>query len=113
MLHLLRQLDKKIDGLDKKVENMRVDLTSEIADVRSEVRTLRADVASDLMTVEKRLGDQIGGLRRQVMEYHSSVIGHGVLFTELEERFRASEQQTDERIRRIEQHLNLPSHDKH
>ncbi len=106
VLRLLRQLDRKVDDL-------RTGLTSEIADVRSEVRTLRADVASDLMTVEKRIGDQIVGLRRQVMEYHSSVIGHGVLFTELEERFRASEQQTDERICRIEQHLNLPTHDKH
>lgn len=84
VLHLLRQLDRKVDDL-------RTDLTSEIADVRSEVRTLRADVASDLMTVEKRLGDQIVGLRGTVMEYHSSVIGHRVLFTELEERFRASE----------------------
>jgi hypothetical protein len=30
------------------------------------------------------------------MEYHSSAIGHGVLFTEIEER-----------VRKIEQHLNL------
>lgn len=113
MLHLLRQLDRKVDDLGKKLDTKVDHLTSEITDVRSEVRSLRADVASDMMSLEKRLGDQIGGLRRQVMEYHSSVIGHGVLFTELEERFRTSEQQTDERIRRIEQHLNLPSHDKH
>jgi hypothetical protein len=115
VLHLLRQLDRKVDELGKKLDTKvdRADLTSEIADVRSEVCSLRADVASDMMTLEKRLGDQIVGLRRQVMEYHSSVIGHGVLFTELEERFRTSEQQTDERIRRIEQHLNLPTHDKH
>jgi hypothetical protein len=30
---------------------------------------------------EKRLSDQISGLRRSVMEYHSSAIGHGVLIT--------------------------------
>jgi hypothetical protein len=106
VLHLLRQLDKKVDDL-------RVDLTSEIADVRSEVRSLRADVASDLMTVEKGLGDQIVGLRRAVMEYHSSAIGHGQLYTELDERMRATERQHDERIRRIEQHLSLPSQEKH
>jgi hypothetical protein len=69
---------------------------AEIADVRSEVHSLRVDVASDLLTIEKRLSDQIAGLRRAVMEYHSSAIGHGVLFTEIEER-----------VRNIEQHLNL------
>jgi hypothetical protein len=84
LLHLLRQLDKKVD-------NLGADLRSEIGEVRAEVRSLRADVASDLLTVEKRLGDQIVGLRRAVMEYHSSVIGHGQLFTELEERVGTSE----------------------
>jgi hypothetical protein len=110
LLHMLRQLDKKVDGLadglDKKVDNLG-------ADLRSEMRSLRADVASDLLILEKRLGDQIVGLRRTVMEYHSSAVGHGVLFTELEEKVRTTEQHYDERIRRIEQHLNLPPHDKH
>jgi len=72
-------------------------LDAKIDDVRSEVHSLRADVASDLMSVEKRLGDQITTLRRAVMEYHSSAIGHGVLYSEIEER-----------LRRVEQHLNLP-----
>ncbi|MGJ0506919.1 MAG: hypothetical protein ACR652_07215 [Methylocystis sp.] len=113
ILHALRQLDRKIGELDKKVDGMGASLRPEIADVRSEVRSLRADVASDLMTVEKRLGDQIAGLRRSVIEYHSSAIGHGVLFSELEGKVRATQQQHDERIRRIEQHLNLPPQDKH
>jgi len=69
---------------------------SEIADVRSEVHSLRADVASDMVMLEKRLGDQITTLRRAVMEYHSSTIGHGVLYSNI-----------DERVRRIEQHLKL------
>jgi hypothetical protein len=60
-------------------------------ELRADLNSLRADVASDLMTVEKRLGDQIAGLRRAVMEYHSSAIGHGVLFSELEERIRRIE----------------------
>ena len=72
------------------------DVRSEIADVRSEVHSLRADVASDLLTLEKRLSDQIATLRRAVMEYHSSAIGHGVLISEFEDR-----------LRRVEQHLNL------
>ena len=68
----------------------------EVADVRSEVHSLRADVASDMLSLEKRLGDRIATLNRAVMEYHSSTIGHGVLYSEI-----------DERVRRIEQHLQL------
>jgi hypothetical protein len=105
-LRLLRQLDKKVDDLG-------AGLRSEMEDMRSEMRSLRADVASDMLTLEKRLGDQIVGLRRTVMEYHSSAIGHGVLFTELEEKVRTTERHYDERLRRIEQHLNLPPQDKH
>lgn len=79
------------------LREMRGDMAKGFADVRSEVHSLRADVASDLMTLEKRLGDQIVGLRRAVMEYHSSSIGHGVLLTEFEER-----------LRRLERHVGLP-----
>ena len=81
-LALLRRIDGKVDSL-----------IGEIADVRSEIKSLRADVASDMLVLEKLLGDQIGGLRRSVIEYHSSTIGHGVLLTELEERVRRLEQQ--------------------
>ena len=45
------------------------------------MRSLRADVASDVLTVNakidanrKELSDQIVGLRRAVVEYHSVVI---------------------------------------
>jgi len=44
------------------------------------------------------LSEQIVGLRRAVIEYHTTVIGHGVLISDLEAR-----------MRRVEQHLNLPS----
>ena len=81
----IARLDAKIAGVDSKVE-----------DVRSDVRSLRADVASDMVLIEKRLGDQIATLRRAVMEYHSTSVGHGVLYSEIEER-----------VRRIEQHLKL------
>lgn len=113
LLHLLRQMDKKIGDLDNKVDAVGESLRSEIKEVRSELHSLRADVASDMLTLEKRLGDQIVGLRRTVMEYQSSAIGHGVLFTELEEKVRTTQQQNDERLLRIEQQLNLPPQDKH
>ena len=92
----------------KLLQEMRADMSEmrsvmatkdDIADVRAEIRSLGADVASDMLTLEKRLGDQIATLRRAVMEYHSSTIGHGVLYSEIEER-----------VRRIEQHLKLDAH---
>ena len=50
------------------------------------------------LTTRKEFGEQIVGLRRAVIDYHTSVIGHGVLISDLEAR-----------VRRVEQHLNLPS----
>src|SRR5262245_9360145 len=71
------------------------DVKEDIADVRSEMHSLRADVASDLLNMQadfqatrRELGDQIVGLRRAVIEYHTSVIGHGILISELEARVR-------------------------
>jgi hypothetical protein len=86
----------------------RMDKIEEVgADFRSEMRSLRADVASDALslhakidTTRKELGEQIVGLRRAAMEYHSSAIGHGALISEL-----------DERLRRVEEHLTLPPRD--
>jgi chromosome segregation ATPase len=81
----------------------------ELADVTAEVHSLRADVAADLVSMQakteadqKATRDQIVGLRRALVEYHSAVIGHGVLISELEAR-----------VRRVEQHLNLPAIDAH
>jgi len=77
------------------------------ADLRSEIRSLRADTASDFVSVNARIdslrtktGEQIAGLRRAVVEYHSAVLGHGMLIGELEAR-----------VRRVEQRLNLPAMD--
>ena len=68
---------------------------SDLAELRSEVHSLRADVASDMLSLEKRLNEKIAGLRRAVMEYHSSAIGHGVLIAEFEERLRKVEDRLD------------------
>ena len=97
VLILLREMRAEMKS---EFANVRSEMKSEFADVRSELRSeihsLRADVASDMLTLEKRLSDQIATLRRAVMEYHSSAIGHGVLISEFEDR-----------LRRVEQHLNL------
>jgi hypothetical protein len=106
VLHLLREmreesredsrrLGARVDGLGVKVDDLG-------ADVRSELHSLRADVASDLLNLEKRVNDQFVALRRSVMEYHSTTIGHGMLYSEL-----------DERVRRIEQRLDLSPSEPH
>ena len=99
VLQLLRNIREDIGGLDRKIDGRVDDLRAEF---RSDMHSLRADVASDLMTMEKRLNDQIAGLRRSVMEYHSSAVGHGVLLSEFEER-----------LRRVEQRLEIASPDSH
>lgn len=102
MLQLLRQMRAEIGELRTDVTDMRSVMATkdDIADVRSEVNSLRADVASDLLVMRKETSDQIAGLRRAVVEYHTSVIGHGILISELEAR-----------MRRVEQHLDLPALD--
>ncbi|MGO9419654.1 hypothetical protein [Roseiarcus sp.] len=67
------------------------------SELKSEIHSLRADVASDLLTMRKELSEQIVGLRRAVVDYHTSGVGHGVLISDL-----------DARLRRVEQHRNLP-----
>jgi chromosome segregation ATPase len=111
ILELLRQMRAELASKDE-VRAMRAevsDLRSEVAGVKSgveslrtelksDMHSLRADVAADLLSTRKELSEQIVGLRRAVIEYHTSVIGHGILISELEAR-----------VRRVEQHLNLPS----
>ncbi|MGA2794720.1 MAG: hypothetical protein ABSE69_14560 [Roseiarcus sp.] len=96
-------------GLRADVADVKTDMAtkSELTELKADIESLRADVASDLLTVQakneaehKSTRDQIVGLRRAVVEYHSAVIGHGVLISELEAR-----------MRRVEQHLSLPSLD--
>jgi hypothetical protein len=92
VLKLLRDIRGEITDIHKQMATK-----DDVADVRSEVKSLRADVASDMISLEKRLGDRISHLNRAVVEYHSSAVGHGILISEFEDR-----------LRRVEQHLNLP-----
>ena len=54
----------------------KADLAPLRADVSSDMHKLRADVAADLLTTRKELGEPIVGLRRAVIDYHTSVIDH-------------------------------------
>lgn len=97
VLELLRNIRADVVRLDGKIDAVKLEL-------RSEIQSLRADVAADFLDVNgkigglrKEVGEQITGLRRTVVEYHSAVLGHGTLISELEAR-----------VRRIERHLSLP-----
>jgi hypothetical protein len=104
ILELLREMRAQLGDVRSDVSQIRADFATKSdlstlrAEVASDMHTLRADVAADILSTRKELGEQIVGLRRAVIEYHTSVIGHGVLISELEAR-----------VRRDEQHLNLPS----
>ena len=100
VLQLLHDMRADIAGL-------RADMAtkSDMAEIRSEMHSLRADVASDLLALEarqaaehKQTREQIVGLRRALVEYHTTVIGRGILISDLEAR-----------LRRVEQHLDLPA----
>ena len=89
VLGLLRNIRSDIARVDAKVDGVK-------AELRSEIHSLRADVAADFVAMRKESAEQIAGLRRAVVDYHSAVLGHGMLISELEAR-----------VRRMEQHLGL------
>jgi ABC-type transporter Mla subunit MlaD len=81
---LLTQVARTVTGHDRKLD-----------DLSAEVAGLREVVAAH----DRKLDDLTSGLaslRDAVTHYHSSVLGHGMLISEL-----------DERVRRIERHLKL------
>ena len=104
VLQILRDMRAEIGDMREKMATkedlaeLRSELKSDIADVASDVIELR----SDMHGMRKDLGDQIVGLRRAVIEYHTTVIGHGVLISDLEAR-----------LRRVEQHLSLDPPEAH
>ena len=77
VLELLRGLRADIGGLKGDVAGVQSRL--EDMATKSDLQSLRADVASDPHTMRRDTGEQIVGLRRAVMEYHSTVVGHGTL----------------------------------
>ena len=100
ILRILREMRAELGEVRAEVKGFatKSDVEGLGAELRAEMNSLRADVASDILTTRKELSEQIVGLRRAVIDYHTSVVGHGVLISDLEAR-----------VRRVEQHLNLPS----
>ena len=75
-------------------------LTGQFASVRAEIGILRQDTANQFASVRAEVSTlraEVSTLREEVAAYHGSVVGHGILITEL-----------DTRLHRVEQHLDLP-----
>lgn len=104
ILQLLRDMRAEIGDMRSEVGGIRSEMATkgDIADLSSEMTSLRADVASDMIDLRKGLSEQIVGLRRAVVEYHTSVIGHGIIISDLEAR-----------LRRVEQRLDMTGPDAH
>jgi chromosome segregation ATPase len=103
VLALLRGIRAEIADIKSEIAT-KSELRELRAELKADINSLRADVASDLLAMQaksdaehKATREQVDGLRRQVFEYHSSVIGHGMLISDLEAR-----------MRRTEKHLDLP-----
>ena len=71
VLELLRGIRADVASVEAKVIDAK-------ADLKADIHSLRADVASNLATMSKETRDQIVGLRRAVVEYHSAVLGRGI-----------------------------------
>ena len=101
ILQLLRDMRAEMGDMRAEISDIRSEMVTK-SDLRSELTSLRADVAADMIHLRKDLSEQIVGLRRAVVEYHTSVIGHGIIISELEAR-----------LRRVEQRLDLAGLDAH
>ena len=88
---LLTDVARTVAGHDAKLDGIAAHLTNHDRKLDG--------IAAHLADHDGRLDDLAAGLaslREAVTHYHSSVIGHGILISEL-----------DERVRRIERHLKL------
>ncbi len=65
-------------------------LNARVGSLGHDVTTLRADMAN--------VRGDLASVRGEIAHYHGSVVGHGILITEL-----------DERVRRIERRLEITS----
>ena len=74
---LLTEVARKVDGHDRRFDH----IDNKFQEIDARLGEMSADIA---------------GLREAVTNYHASVLGHGILIGELEER-----------VRRIERHLKL------
>jgi ABC-type transporter Mla subunit MlaD len=92
--------DRKLDAQDRKLDAQDRKLNEIIVVVNEHTHKLD-ELAGVVNRHDRKLDDlttDIIGLRETLTHYHATVLGHGILYSEL-----------DERVRRIERHLKLES----
>lgn len=74
-------------------------VATDVREMKADIREMKADIREVRETKADRseVKAEFASLREALTHYHSAVLGHGVLISEL-----------DERVRRIEKHLGLP-----
>jgi ABC-type transporter Mla subunit MlaD len=95
---LLTEVARTLAGHDRKLDAQDRKLNEIIVVVNDHTRKLD-ELAGVVNRHDRKLDDlttDIAGLRETVTHYHATVLGHGILYSELEER-----------VRRIERHLKL------
>ncbi len=80
------------DAPDNLVLQLLREIRAEQTRTNDRIDGLGRAVAADIHELRKDTSDQIAGLRRAVVEYHSAVIGHGMIISDLEARVRRLEQ---------------------
>jgi type II secretory pathway component HofQ len=82
-----------IAKLESNIVDVRSEVKSEMAGLRSEMKSEFANVAADfieydkrLRSVDRRLGEQLFTIRRQLLNVELSLVSHGTTLIELDER---------------------------
>jgi hypothetical protein len=86
--HGVRNIRADLARVDGKVETAKTDLRSEIRSLRAEFAAGFGAVNAGIDSMRKEIGEQIVGLRQEVVEYHSVLLGRGALTSEREARAR-------------------------
>jgi chromosome segregation ATPase len=86
------RIDQRLDGLETRMDRLEARMD------RLEARMDRLETRMDHLEARMdHLEGEVRSVRQTLVAYHSSVLGHGILISELEDR-----------VRRIERHLDIP-----
>ena len=99
---LLVEVAKTVSRHDAALLSLQDDirqLRSDTHGIRAEMHGIRSELKAEIAALRSETRAEFATLRQTVTQYHSSVLGHGILISDLEER-----------VRRIENHLDLPAH---
>jgi hypothetical protein len=91
----VRDLRADVGSLKNDIREVRGDIVTG-AGLKGDLNALRADIASGLLKMKNETREQIDGLRHTLIEYRSVVVGQAQI------------SDLKDRVRRIEQHLQLP-----